>query len=128
MVIGRTEPAPRDVERTARALFGVVVDTIEPDTKGGLRWPTVTRGLRMRNGRGVAVKRSQHPDPRVEEVRWQICEAQLIQAIGRGRGINRTASNPLQIDIVTNVVLPLEVDKAMTWEDVQPTITAIMRA
>jgi putative DNA primase/helicase len=128
MVIGRTEPAVWDVERTARALFGVVVDAFEPDDKGLVRWPTVTRGLRMRDGSGVAVENSQHPDWRVEEVRWQICEAQLIQAIGRGRGIKRTAADPLLVDVITNICLPLEVDETTTWDGIQPSLAEIMRA
>ena len=61
----------------------------------------------MRAGNGVAVEGPYHPDPRAEAVRRAICEAQLVQAIGRGRGVNRTDANPLQIDILTNAVLPL---------------------
>ena len=43
---------------------------------------------------GGKVEGNQHPDPRVEAVRWQICEAELIQAIGRGRGVNRDGRQP----------------------------------
>lgn len=39
-----------------------------------------------------------------------------MQAIGRGRGVNRTADNPLDIDIVCNVVLPVTVDAVEAWE------------
>lgn len=38
-----------------------------------------------------------------------------MQAIGRGRGVNRTAADPLDIDIIANVVLPLTVDAAEPW-------------
>jgi hypothetical protein len=102
VVIGRTEPAPRTVERTARALFGAEVQEIPVDHEGAIRYPRTTRGIRMRTGRGVVVEGPYHPDPRAEAVRWAICEAQLVQAIGRGRGVNRTDSNPLQIDILTD--------------------------
>jgi putative DNA primase/helicase len=128
MVIGRTEPTPRDVERIARPLFGVVVAELNPDVRGAVRWPLAKRGIRMRNGRGVEVQGSYHPDSLAEEIRWQICEAQLVQAIGRGRGASRTASDPLQIDILTNVVLPLEVDEATTWDAMQPTVAKVMWA
>ena len=70
----------------------------------------------MRDGTGRKVEGNQHPDPRAEAVRWAICEAELIQAIGRGRGVNRSADNPLQIDILTNVCLPIEVDEVTTWD------------
>ena len=82
----------------------------------------------MRDGTGRRVEGNQHPDPRVEAVRWAICEAELIQAIGRGRGVNRTADNPLQIDILTNVCLPIEVDEMTTWDAIQPSLAEIMRA
>jgi hypothetical protein len=128
IVIGRTEPSPRTVERQARALFGAEVQELEADAAGAVRYPRTTRGIRMRDGRGIAVEGTRHPDPRVEAVRWAICEAGLVQAIGRGRGVNRTASKPLQIDILTNVVLPLEVDEVTTWERIQPGAAQVMAA
>jgi len=128
IVIGRTEPSPRTVEQTARALFGADIIEIDPDEKGAVRYPATTRGIRMRDGRGVAVQGPAHPDERAEAVRWAICEAGLVQAIGRGRGVNRSAADPLQIDILTNVVLPIEVDEVTTWNRIQPGLAQIMRA
>jgi len=128
IVIGRTEPSPRTVERTARALFGADVQEIEADARGAVRYPQTTRGIRVRDGRGIAVEGPYHPDPRVEAVRWAICEAGLVQAIGRGRGVNRTAGNPLQVDILTNVVVPIEVDEVTTWDRIQPGAAQVMRA
>jgi putative DNA primase/helicase len=127
IVIGRTEPAPSAVERTARALFGAAVQEILVDHDGAIRYPRTTRGIRMRTGRGVAVEGPYHPDPRAEAVRRAICEAQLVQAIGRGRGVNRTDANALQIDILTNVVLPIEVDEVTTWDRIQPGTAHLMR-
>ena len=128
IAIGRTEPSPRPVERIARAVFGADVAEVPPDETGDVRYPRVARGIRMRDGTGRKVEGNQHPDPRVEAVRWQICEAELIQAIGRGRGVNRGADNPLQIDILTNVCLPIEVDEVTTWDAIQPSLAEIMRA
>ena len=48
---------------------------------------------------GVATKGDKHPDPFVEAVRWQIHEGELMQALGRARGINRTDETPLDIDL-----------------------------
>ena len=124
IVIGRTEPSPQEVERTARALFGADIAEIEP----GKWYPQVKRGLRMRDGSVIGVDGSCHPDPRAEDVRWQICEAGLIQSIGRGRAVNRSADNPLQIDILTKVVLPVEVDEVTTWDEIQPTMAEVMKA
>ena len=128
VAIGRTEPSPRTVERQARALFGVAVQELEADAADAVRYPRTTRGIRMRDGRGIAVEGTHHPDPRVEALRSAICEAGLIQAIGRGRGVNRTANNPLQIDILTNVALPLEVDEVAIWDRIQPGSAQMMAA
>jgi hypothetical protein len=122
IVIGRTEPAPSAVERIARVLFGAEVAEL-------CDWyPQLRRGVRMRDGRVFAAESSKHPDPQVEAVRWSICEAQLLQAIGRGRAVNRTADNPLLIDVVTNVALPIVVDEFITWDLIQPTIAETMRS
>jgi putative DNA primase/helicase len=124
IVIGRTEASPQEVERTARALFGADIAELEP----GHWYPQVQRGVRMRDGTVKAVEGSCHPDPRAEAVRWQICEAGLIQSIGRGRAVNRSAANPLQIDILTKVVLPIEVDEVTTWDEIQPSLAQVMKA
>jgi putative DNA primase/helicase len=128
VVIGRIEPAVRDIERIARVLFGAEVAEVEPDDRNNIRYPRVRRGIRMRDGRAIAVEGSCHPDPRVEAVRLAICESELVQAIGRGRGVNRTEANPLQIDILTNVCLPIVVDETTTWERIQPTSIEVMIA
>ena len=128
IAIGRTEPSPRAVEQNARALFGTDVAEVPPDENGAIRYPRIPRGIRMHDGSGRGVDGNQHPDPRVEAVRWSICEAELLQAIGRGRGVNRQAGNPLQIDILTNVCLPIGVDELTTWDAIQPSLAEVMRA
>jgi putative DNA primase/helicase len=117
MTIGRTEPGVREVERIARALFGVDIAEIEPDTRGVAMWPVADGRIMLRNGTSVAVESSRHPDPHVDEARQQICEAELMQAIGRGRGDDRTEDNQLQIDILTNVPLPIVADEASLERD-----------
>ena len=48
-----------------------------------------------------------------------MCEGELIQAIGRGRGVNRTSATPLDIDILADVVLPITVSEAHRWDEVE---------
>jgi putative DNA primase/helicase len=126
MTIGRTEPSVQDVERKARALFNADIAEVDPDVTGTTNWPLGQGYIRLRDGTSVAVQCSRHPDPHVEEVRWQICEAELLQAIGRGRGGNRDADNPLQIDILTSVPLPLLADEALSWAEIQPPLARVM--
>ncbi len=97
-------------------------------SSGAPRFLSTLRGIRMRDGRGVPVQGPQHPDERVEVVRWSICEAGIVQAIGRGGGVNRSTADPLLIDILTKVVLPVEVDEVTTWNRIQPNLAQIMRA
>ena len=51
------------------------------------------------------------PIPSPKPSAGAICEGELIQAIGRGRGVNRTAETPLEIDLLTDAVLPLTVQE-----------------
>ena len=68
----------------------------------------------------------EHSDPIAEAVRWCICEGELIQAMGRGRGVNSNAATPLEIDLLTDVVLPVTVDALVPWSDLRPTRRDLM--
>jgi putative DNA primase/helicase len=46
--------------------------------------------------------------------------------MGRGRGVNRTAATPLEIDLLTDVVLPVTVDALVPWSDLRPTRRDLM--
>jgi putative DNA primase/helicase len=61
-----------------------------------------------------------------EAVRWSICEGELIQAMGRGRGVNRTADTVLEIDLLTDVVLPVTINALVPWSDLRPTRRDLM--
>jgi putative DNA primase/helicase len=115
LVIGRTAPGPRTDEAYAAAISGEQPTTM-PERGTGLAWyDRVVRGIRMRDGSGVLTMVDQHRDPIAEAVRWQIVEAELIQAIGRARGVNRTAESPLDIDLLFDVDLGITVDEAPSW-------------
>ena len=59
--------------------------------------------------------RRPHPDPFVEMIRWQVHEGELVQALGRARGVNRTAATPLDIDLLFDTCLPITVDEVVLW-------------
>lgn len=116
LIIGRTLPAVNEVEMMAEVLGGRTVDYVE-----GGRYPVRQGGIRMRGtDEGFPLEAAHHPDPLAEALRWQICEGQLIQAIGRARAVNRTADNPVHIEIVTNIPLPIEVNETVIWKEMQP--------
>ena len=118
IVIGRTLPAPRTVELIAMALTGRVPAPNPEDA--GWWYPMAERRIRMAGERTAPLSMEAHADATAEAVRWSICEGELIQAIGRGRGVNRTADTALEIDLMTDVVLPVTVDALVPWSDLKP--------
>jgi len=120
IAIGRTQPGPSDIEGIAGALTGLEPFKASLKANGSAWFDKIVRGIRLKDGTGHPVDCDLHPDPMVEAIRSQICEAELIQAIGRGRGVNRTPDTPLDIDILANVCLPVTVDTVAPWERVSP--------
>src|SRR5262249_17037451 len=110
LLIGRTAPGPATTETITAALTGKS-PLAAPVNGNGFRWfDQVPRGIRLRDGSGIATKGDQHPDPEVEAVRYQIHEAELVQALGRGRALKRTAATPLDADLLFDTAIPVTVD------------------
>jgi bifunctional DNA primase/polymerase-like protein/primase-like protein len=122
ILAGRTQPGPGAVEALAGALTGAQPAGVAADPRGFTWYPQVERGIRTADGRGIAVHGDQHPDAAAEDIRWQICEAELIQALGRGRAVNRTAVTPLDVDLLFDVCLPITVDHVETWKRAEPSL------
>lgn len=117
-VFGRTHVPVREVEHLAAILLGEMPnDTIHPNNRGDYHYLSEEAGIRLHDGSGIGVKRNQHPDPFVEDVRWAITEGGLLQSIGRARAVRRTSDNPVFIDILTNIPLPVVVDEVVRMKD-----------
>lgn len=84
--------------------------------------------IRLEGGRTHPLPGERHPDVTAEAICWSICEAELIQAIGRGRGVNRTAATVLAVDLLTDVVLPITVHELMRWPELRPSRRDLMAA
>ncbi len=118
IVIGRTLPNVVEVEAMSGAITGLQgVKTAQPE-KGPRWYDRVPLALRMADGTGRAIEGDRHPDPVAEAVRWQIAEAEVLQAIGRARAVNRTAADPVEIEVWNGLALPLTVDEVLQWDDV----------
>lgn len=115
IVIGRTQPRPEAVEQMSEALTGRVVDHLPG-------WYALHDVIRyVREGDGIVPVLGEtvgHPDSTAEMIRYRICEGEVEQAIGRGRGISRTASNPLDVFILSDVALSLPVNSFIDEDDV----------
>ena len=115
VVVSRPLPGPAAVEDMAEIIFGRGVDRLPP----GTFYPKRDVPRVMADGTAREAQTVYHPDPRAEAVRWACCEAELVQAIGRGRGIHRTAANPLDVLVLTNVPLDdVPVSEVCTLDDV----------
>jgi putative DNA primase/helicase len=122
VVVGRTLPNARDVERIAEALTGAAVATPI------IRWERRDAAVQLADGTALAGEADFHPDPVAEAIRWQICEGELIQIVGRGRAVNRTAETPLDVLVMTDRPIPLEIHEAVTWEALMPSPFDVMMA
>jgi len=116
-LIGRTAPTPVTTEIITAALTGKSPIKLANNSSNGFRWfDQVQRSIRLRDGSGIATNSDHHPDPDVETVRFQIHEAELVQALGRARGVNRTMANPLDVDLLFDTPIPITVDQVERWQ------------
>jgi len=123
IVVGRTMPAVGSVNRLAEALTGVAINRPE----GG--WYARGDAVReMADGVAVATEAERHPDPIAEAIRWQICEGELVQIIGRPRGVNRTSENPVDILLMTDIAVPVPVEETLSSADLEPSTDDMMLA
>ena len=118
-LIGRTQPGPEAAEAYAGALSGAmpVLARHRNPVTGFLWFKRKLRGVRLKDGRGIPMFGDEHPDALAEEIRWQQCEAELMQALGRARAIWRTPETPLDVELLFNTVLPVTVNEVTDWDD-----------
>lgn len=113
--IGRPQPRGDVIERMRDILTG---EADQRAPQAGLAWfPRVVKGLRCAGGAIAATEHYAHLDPAAEALRWQTCEAELIQALGRIRPCRREA--PAFIDLLTDVPLPILVHEVKRWHEVR---------
>ncbi|NGQ93296.1 bifunctional DNA primase/polymerase [Rhodobacter sp. HX-7-19] len=113
IVIGRPLPGEDDIANLTSAYLGRLPD-------GG--YHRVRRGVLMRNGSRRAVSAIEHEDPGADLLRSAVCMDEVVQAIGRGRGVNRTAVNPLEVQVLADEALPLVHDRVVAWDSLVPDI------
>lgn len=112
--VGRWGVTPNDVGRMAAILTGRAVPRVEG------WYPVEALTLTANDGSARTVDVDRHPDPTAEAVRRSLVEAELLQAIGRGRGVQRTAGNPLVVYVLGNVPLPVPLASISDWHPLDP--------
>jgi hypothetical protein len=117
ILVGRPQPGPDAVETIAGMLSGSMPETVTGGSNGFNWYSQVRRGIRQKDGSGVAVDGDQHPDPFAESVRQLITEAELVQALGRARAVNRSLQAPLDVEMLFDTVLSVTVDEVSQWRE-----------
>lgn len=111
VVLGRWGLPPDQAGRIAGILTGREVPRL-----GGDWFPAEVVTLRGEDGTVATVEADRHPDALAEAVRLATVQAELIQAIGRGRGIRRDADRPLDVLICGNTPSGLPLASVRPWQ------------
>ena len=72
--------------------------------------------------KGHVVKRRIFGTPEAEMARQAVCESAIEQAIGRVRGVNRSAANPVEVFLILDdtFVPGLDIDEVIDFGDIEP--------
>lgn len=124
IIIGREEPSPAAVERTARAFAAHSDASFE--SLSGKRYPKAQRGIRTRNRSGHGIKVNFHPNAWADRVLKQIRDAEIVQAVDRIRPIFK--DQPIEVVLLSPVAVDLTVDQVISWKDFRQGGTRIERA
>jgi hypothetical protein len=120
VAVGRPMVDPSDLRDMALALTGRPIPSEDGERE--------IRGALLTDGTGAPIQVRAYADPDLDALRSAITDAEVIQAIGRGRGVNRTAEKPLAVFVMADVVLPFPVSRVVRWEDVRPGVVERMLA
>jgi hypothetical protein len=85
------------------------------------------RPIRLKSGAEAPLSCRVFELPEAELVRQAVTEAAIIQAVGRARGVNRSAANPVEVCMVLHdTTVPIAVDSVVEFGDLEPTKIDIM--
>lgn len=123
VIAGRPLPSPQDAELLAGALTG---RACERQVAHGAWYDRAAEPLVAAGEVVGELRRDRHPDPIAEAVRWQACEAEILQAVGRLRAVNRDAGEVVEVAFIgCPVPEGLEVHAAEPWQAPGPVETML---
>lgn len=105
VIIGRLHPPVAKVERFVRGLFYDQPKPLALIASQEENYPNQVRGLYLENEENYGIFNPIHPDPICQSYLEMVRENEILQSIGRIRGIR--ANQPKWIFILNEIVLPL---------------------
>jgi putative DNA primase/helicase len=126
ITVGRPLPDPNAIENMAAALTGKPVSLPEhpPSHKGGRPQKMIlqNRPIRLKSGSEVALSCRVFELPEAKLIRQAVTEAAILQAVGRARGVNRSAANPVEVYMILHdTTVPIAVDTVVQFDELEPT-------
>jgi putative DNA primase/helicase len=109
----------------AAALTGkpISLPLLPPKRPGGRPQAMIEKEqtVRLKSGPDVTLTARVFDLPEAELIRQAVTEAAIVQAVGRARGVNRSAANPVEIwMILSDTVVPLALDAVVEFTDLEP--------
>ena len=117
IVAGRQMPAPKEIERIAGVLSGFAVsNSLDQLGVSGNWYPSRWVNAIAHNESAAAIEAAYHPDEFCEVLRQAISDDQIIQAIGRARGVNRTENNKVIVENWNDDLPPFQPDAFISYK------------
>ena len=117
ILIGRLLPQSDDLRELTGAVLGRSVTG---------QYTRHDVGIWTETDRKAVIRAIRHEEVGAEILRAAICDDEVMQSLGRGRGVNRTAANPLEVHVLADVVLPIAYERVQAWQVVCPDIVQEM--
>jgi hypothetical protein len=113
VTIGRAMPNPGSIELTGSALTGNAVEVGDRMNQ--------QRTIRLKDGTERTLDCKEYRNNDANMLCRAIIEAGVVQALGRSRGVNRTAQTPVEAFVILDdMTLPVPVDAVAHVCDVEP--------
>jgi hypothetical protein len=128
IVVGREMPAMAQLELMTEALHwdNPKITSVTHVAEG--KWPRAPLALSLADGRAVEIIGERHPDPNVAALQYEITGAEVEQALGRARLVQRTADNPCDVYLFGQTATRTPAHKIINWIDADRDLAEIMAA
>lgn len=117
LIIGRPFAPDYEVRAQAECYFGHVLPAQKPIDR------TITVDVYESS---ATIKVKDYENEYLSDIKRLITDSEIIQDIGRGRGVNRGESNPLNVIVFADVELPFEINDVVDFNYFKKTRLEIM--